>query len=583
MRLLLVGNPNVGKSTLFNRITGSHVIVSNYPGTTVELAHGTLRTANARIEVVDLPGTYSINPSSEAEEVTSSVLSHESPGDVLVNVLDSTRLERGLNLTLQLTALRKPMIVALNFWDEAQHTGVHIDVATLEKILGVPCIPIVAVSGERTKTLVESFDKAAISPVQYKAAISPVQYDEENKWRKIGAMIQAVQQLTPRRHTFAEAFGDASLRPFPGGLIAFTTLGGAIPAIWLIAEALIRCVFDPFFISLWMPWMSRFSTFLGDGWLHALLIGELTNGQINYGEAFGLLTTGLYVPFAAVMPYVFSFYLVLTILEDSGYLPRLAILLDRVMHRVGLHGMGIVPMLLGFGCNVPGVLSSRMMESKRERFICITLTALAIPCMAQTAMILGLAGKQGLGAIVLIFGSLFIVWFVLGLILNRALGGESPEILMDVPPYRMPRVSIILKKVWMRLFWFLREAVPFVLGGVLIANLLYTFGIIDFMGRAAGPVIAGLMGLPEEAVGGMLIGFLRKDLAVGMLIPLDLTFRQTVVACVVLTLYFPCVATFAVMLRELGLTRLLMAVGIMVSTAITVGALLNLALWFAVR
>ena len=570
MRLVMVGNPNVGKSALFNRLTGAHVIVSNYPGTTVEITRGAMRIATQRIEVVDFPGIYSLEPTCKAEEVAAKEFAKLTPDDVILNIVDSTNLERNLGLTLQLIKLRKPMLVGLNFWDEAEHTGVKIDAPVLEGLLGVPCIPVVGTTGEGTKTLAERI---------HQAAISPYEFDDHCKWDEVGRILGTVQRLSHRHHTWRERLGDASLNPFAAAVIAILVLGLSLGAIRWVGEGLIDYIFEPFFNRVWSPLMLEFSAFLGGGgWLHHLLIGTLINGEINYGESFGLLTTGLFVPFAAVLPYIFAFYLLLSILEDSGYLPRLAVLADRLMHNVGLHGMGVVPMLLGLGCNVPGALSSRIFESDRERFICIMLTAIAVPCMAQTAMIIGLAGRHGPQALAIIFGTLFVVWLGLGVVLNRFLKGESPEILVDVPPYRMPHFRSLAKKVWMRLVWFLREAVPFVLGGVLLANLLYSAGVIDFIGRLAAPVVTGLMGLPEESVGGLIIGFFRKDVAVGMLAPLHLSFRQTIVACVVLAVYFPCVAAFIIILRELGVVRMLMATAIMVATALVVGGILNLAL-----
>jgi len=566
----MVGNPNVGKSAIFSRLTGAHVIVSNYPGTTVEVTRGMMRSADQRIEVVDFTGIYSLEPTCKAEEVAATELEKLTLADVILNVVDSTNLERNLGLTLQLIKLRTPMLVALNFWDEAEHTGVKVDAPSLEGRLGVPCVPVVGITGQGTKTLSERIRQAAISPLEF---------DDRRKWDEVGEILRTVQRLSHRHHTLGERLGDASLKPFSGAVIAISVLALSFAVIRWVGEGLIDCIFEPFFNRVWSPLMLGLSKILGSGgWLHHLLIGTLTDGRIDYGESFGLLTTGLFVPFAAVLPYMFAFYLVLSILEDSGYLPRLAVLADRLMHRVGLHGMGVVPMLLGLGCNVPAALSSRIMESDRERFICITLTTVAVPCMAQIAMIIGLAGQHGPQALAIIFATLFVVWCVIGMLLNRFLKGDSPEILMDVPPYRMPHIRSLAKKVWMRLVWFLREAVPFVLGGVLLANLLYSVGVIDFIGRVAAPVVTGLMGLPQESVGGLIIGFLRKDVAVGMLAPLHLSFRQTIVACVVLAVYFPCVATFTMILRELGLVRLLMVTAIMVATAVVSGGMLNLAL-----
>ena len=279
-----------------------------------------------------------------------------------------------------------------------------------------------------------------------------------------------------------------------------------------------------------------------------------------------------------VLPYVFAFYFVLGILEDSGFLPRLGVLTDKLMHQVGLHGLSIISMLLGLGCNVPGALATRIMETKRERFIGATLMAICIPCMAQIAMVAGLIGKYGAKGFIPVFGTLFVVWLIIGILLNRILSGESPEIFVEIPPYRIPYSGALVKKLWMRVKWFLKEAVPFVLLGVFIVNILYSLKIIYFLGKLVGPVITKLFGLPVEAVSALIIGFLRKDVAVGMLVPLNLELKQLIIASVVLTMYFPCAATFAVLMKELGIKDMVKSMGIMILSAIIVGGLLNLIL-----
>jgi len=312
---------------------------------------------------------------------------------------------------------------------------------------------------------------------------------------------------------------------------------------------------------------------------HDLLIGELINGKIDYGQSFGLLTTGLYVPIGAVLPYVLAFFTVLSVLEDSGYLPRVAVMLDNLMHNVGLHGLAIIPMLLGFGCNVPGAMATRILETRKEKFIAATLMSVAVPCMAMQAMLFGLLGKYGTKGIGIVFITLLVVWVSLGAILKKTVGGgTSPELFLEIPPYRIPYFKGIMKKIWMRLKWFIKEAVPFVLLGVLIVNLLYSLGIMQWISRMVSPIFNFLFGLPGEAAGALIMGFLRKDLAVGMLIPLNLSFNQLVVASVILTMFFPCIATFSVLMKELGLVDLLKMTLIMLVSVLITGSLLNVIL-----
>jgi ferrous iron transport protein B len=345
----------------------------------------------------------------------------------------------------------------------------------------------------------------------------------------------------------------------------------------LIGEGLITWVADPAFERLWMPLMQRLSAVLGSGGvLHDLLVGELSGGELSLTESFGLLTTGLYIPLGAVLPYVFAFYIMLGILEDTGYLPRLGVLVDTVMHRLGLHGLSVVPMLLALGCNVPGALGLRVLETRKERFICATLLAICVPCMAQLAMIFGLLGEYGPVGFIPIFGTLFLLWVVLGVLMKRFVKGETPEILVDIPPYRWPYWRGLVKKLWMRMRGFFREAVPYVLLGVFVVHLLYLLGIVGGASRLLGPVVTRLLGLPAGAVAALLVGFLRKDVAVGMLMPLGLSLKQLVVAAVVLTAYFPCAATFVVLFRELGLKDMIKSSVIMLVVAFSTGALLNL-------
>jgi len=568
MKILLMGNPNVGKSVVFSRLTGIHVIASNYPGTTVGYTQGSMKVGEETVEVVDVPGTYTLEPTSEAEEIALKMLG---TGDIVINVVDATNLERNLNLTLQLLEKGIPTIVALNMWDDVGHRGIHIDLNRLEALLGVPVIPTVAITGQGIKTLVENIPRAS-SP-----KFPPRSRDE--RWVTIGNIIEQVQRVTHRHHTWRERLGDASVKPLSGGFIALAVLVGTFFLVRFIGESLIGYVFDPLFENLWTPVILWLSSLLGgSGFIHDALIGVIAGGEVAYVESFGLLTTGLYVPLAMVLPYIFSFYLMLGLLEDIGYLPRLAILMDTIMHRLGLHGYAIIPTLLGFGCNVPAVLSTRILESKRERFIAATLISIAIPCAALQAMIFGLVGERGGQYVAIVYGTLFIVWIILGFILNRLVKGFSPELLIEIPPYRLPLWRTVLQKLWMRVYGFLKEAMPIILAAVLVINILYALGIFGAIADFTAPVITGLLGLPKEAVVALVIGFLRKDVAIGMLAPLGLSAGQLVIGSVVLAMFFPCIATFVVLLRELGVIGMLKSAAVMVTTALVTGGLLNLIL-----
>jgi len=252
--------------------------------------------------------------------------------------------------------------------------------------------------------------------------------------------------------------------------------------------------------------------------------------------------------------------------------------MDTLLHRLGLHGYAIIPTILGFGCNVPAVMATRILESRRQRFIAATLISIGIPCAALQAMIIGLVGQQGGQYVAMVYGSLFVSWVVIGLILNRAVRGFSPELLVEIPPYRFPPWRVIGEKLWLRVSGFIREALPIVLGAVLVINVLYTLGAFDLLANIAAPVVSGLLGLPKETVVPLAMGFLRKDVAIGMLAPLALTAKQLVISSTVLAMFFPCVATFVILARELGARDMLKATGIMVAAALVVGSLQNLIL-----
>jgi ferrous iron transport protein B len=566
-KIVLMGNPNVGKSVFFSRLTGANVIASNYPGTTVDFSKGRMCLGHEGREIIDAPGTYSLEPSNKAEEVALDMFNR---ADLVINVVDATNLERNLYLTLQILEKKKPVILALNMWDEAGHTGILIDIKKLERVLGIPVVPTVALSGEGISDLVHRIDEAR--PAE---SIGPM--SEDDRWIKIGEVIRDVQQVTHRHHTLRDWLSEASIRPLTGFPIALAVLFAALWLVSFIGESLITYLFDPLF-DLYTPFAMDLSAWLGPGFLQALLIGNLIDGQIDYVQSMGLLTTGIYVPFAMVLPYIVAFYLVLAVFEDSGYLPRLATLTDTLFHRFGMHGFGIIPVFLGLGCNVPGVLATRSLETKKQRFIAATLIAISVPCMAKNAMVFGILGPYGIGYTVLVFATLLIVFITSGLVLNRLIKGDSPEICLEIPPYRQPDTRTVVKKTWMRIRWFLEEAIPFLFLGVLLINILYTAGVVDWLGTIFAPVIQGLFGLPKEATSALLIGFLRKDLAVGMLLPLGMSPMQLVIATTLLTVYFPCVGTFAVMFKELGIRDMIKATAFMAGTALVVGTVMRIVL-----
>ncbi len=610
--ILLVGQPNVGKSVLFSRLTGVRTIASNYPGTTVSYAMGKMRSGGANFTVVDAPGTYSLEPLDQAARVTVDLIDD---AQRIINVVDSTHLERHLPLTLELIAQKKPLLIALNMSDEARHKGIGIDAEKLSAELEVPVVPIVARSGEGVRKLIDACLSLPLarqkmtnesghpghhphiqhmpSDMRKSASTEHIHLDRDRIWRRVGNLVQKVQTLEHHHHTFADRLEEISIHPLWGSVFALLVITFSFSLIRLIGEFLISggigivgqpWVELPFgtellFEKALQPQLTQLSRVLGPGsFLHRLLIGTLVDGQIDFMQSFGILTSGIFIPLGVVLPYLISFYFVLSLLEDSGYLPRLAVFLDTFMHRIGLHGYAIIPTLLGLGCNVPGIMATRILEGKRQRFITATLISIAVPCAALQAMIIGLVGSRGLGPVLVVYGILFVVWLLISLVLRFTSKGFRPELLIEIPPYRLPTARALVVKMWMRISGFAREALPIIIGAILVVNVLYQLNVFTYLAGFAEPVITRLWGMPSESVVPLLVGILRKDVALGMFAPLGLTGKQLVIGSVLLAMFFPCIATFVVLFRELGLKDGLKSMGIMILAVFITGSALNLIL-----
>ncbi len=564
-KILLLGNPNVGKSVVFSKLTGTSVVSSNYAGTTVEFTKGHMRLQDEIVEIIDVPGTYTLQPTNKAEEVAVEMLDE---GDLIINVVDSTNLERNLNLTLQLLEKKIPMIISLNFWDETEHKGIKIDIEKLQKYFKVPVIPTSATKGIGLKDIINKFD--------YDEVVEHNYGDNETRWAEIGRIINDVQKINYKEHSFSDLMEDLTLKPITGVPIALIVLFISFIIIRFVGEGFIGYIAEPFFEVIYRPIIAQLSNILGGGgFIHNLIVGELINGTIDFEQSFGLLTTGIYIPLAAVLPYIISFYFVLGLLEDIGYLPRISVLVDNIMHKVGLHGFSIIPLILAFGCNVPAALAIRNLDSKREKFIASTLMATTIPCMSQMAMVIGLLGSFGGKYLLYLFAVLVVLWIFIGTLMNKLVPGFSTDLLLELPNFRLPSFTTVLKKLWMRILGFLKEALPMVLLGVFIINIFYTLGIFEVLTKATGPVLKNIFGVPEAAIEALIMGFLRKDLAMGVLLPLGLTAKQMLTMSILLVIYFPCIATFVILLRELGPKDMFKSTVIMLTSTVVVGGYIN--------
>lgn len=574
-----MGNPNVGKSVVFSRLTGAQVISSNYPGTTVDFSKGMMKIGDQHYDIIDAPGTYSLEPSNKAENVASDILKQ---ADIVINVIDATNLERNLYLSLELLEQDIPVIIVLNMWDETKHLGIHIDNKKLQETLKVPVIPLVALTGEGIKDLVDHIQE--IKPTK---EIRPT--SEEGRWIEIGHIIKKTSYLEHRHHTLRDRISDITIKPLTGLPIAIGIIFFAFWIVRTIGETLITYLFDPLFENGYRPLVTAFAETLPDDFLYHFLISQ-TYGEIDFVESLGMITTGFYVPIAMVLPYIIAFYFILSILEDTGYLPRLATLVDNIFHKLGMHGYGIVPVFLGLGCNVPGMLATRALETRKQRFIAATLLSISVPCAAQTSLIFAMFSDEKIKGtlsfapiiyILMVFSTLLILYFIVGYILNRFVKGESPEIFLEIPNYRKPHMKTTLKKTWMRIKWFLKDAIPWMFFGVFLINLLYSFGVIGYLANLFQPIMTTLFGLPGETSIVLISGFLRKDLAVGTLLSFPAgTFSalQLVIIATMLTMFFPCIATFVVMIKELGIPDMIRSALIMITTATIVGIFLRIIL-----
>ncbi len=569
MKILLMGNPNVGKSVVFSRLTGVHVVASNYAGTTVGYTKGQLQIDGDQVDVIDVPGTYSLTPSCKAEEVAREMFIEEDP-DMVINVLDATNLERNLYLTLQMLEHGIPTIIVLNMWDAAKRKGIHINVDKLSEHLKTPVVKVTAVTGEGINELVSTINNTVKNEAGNKDEIPKI--DDKEKWMLIGNILAEVQRIEHRHPTWLEKLEDASVHPIFGVIIAGIVLYVMLRLVVGFSESMITYILDPLYYGYYGPFITNIITSIfPSGLVHELLIGS----GYDYTTSLGVLTTGVYVEFCVVLPYLLSFYLVLGFLEDFGYLPRLAVLIDSVMHKIGLHGYSVIPIILGLGCNFPAVMSTRILEGRREKFIAATLIAISVPCVAQTAVIIGLLGPYGLQYVGMVYLTLFTIFITVGFILNKVIKGESPEIFLEIPPYRIPHLKTMLNKTWIRIKGFMIEAVPFVFAGILLINLLYLFGVMNVLITIFSPILSNLFGLPNEAIGALIMGFLRKDLATAMLAPMQLTANQLVVASTVLAVSFPCIATFAVLIKEIGVRDMFKTVLMMLIIALVVGTVLH--------
>ncbi len=652
----LVGNPNVGKSQIFNRLTGAYAVVSNYPGTTVEVFRGYAKTgrpagggrrggaaggrsSGARtagvVQVIDTPGMYSLYSLTEEERVARRLLIQEKP-DLVIHVVDAKNLRRMLGLTLQLLEAGLPVVLALNIIDEAEKAGLSFDCAYLRQELG---IPVVRTSGALSRGMDELSALLARSPAgvaipvrydpfieeaasglagmltasygisQRAAALLLLQRDEEitalvreREGDRAREIEEAVRRAETSRASLAGTIARARQRR--ADALAARSMEEAGTGKPRAAETLSRLMIRPLtgfpiMIAALYLGLYLFVGRLGAGTLVSFIEGTVFGRWINpalvsfftavipwpvvrdlFVGDFGIFTLGLRYAVAIILPIVTTFFLMFSILEDSGYFPRIALLADRSFKRIGMNGRAVIPIILGFGCDTMATVVTRTLETKRERVIATLLLALAIPCSAQLGVILALLSRNPLA--LAIWGLVIVgVFLLVGTLSAKLFPGEKPSFAMELPPLRLPRPANVLSKTGSRLGWYLKEILPvFVLVsvGVWIGRIT---GLFDLLIRGMTPVTAAL-GLPPQTGAAFLFGFFRRDYGAAGLFDLAakglLSYRQLLVAAVTLTLFVPCVAQLAVMWKERGWKTSLAIVGFIIPFSFAAGFALNKAL-----
>lgn len=638
--ILLVGHPNVGKSVLFHRLTGAYVNVSNYPGTTVEVTQAPARF-DASATLLDTPGVLALPSRSDDERATMRALLNET-SRCLVQVGDAKNLRRTLTLTALLAELGVPMVLALNMHDEAMARGVTVDIPALAEELAIPVLATVATGGEGMGELTSSIARAAVpdpllhydplleeeitllaaaiathaphpslaarglailflgndtevdSWLRQHAGPAYAQLDalrraaslraEEDlpgllarqRTEAADALATSVSQRAVRSSPLlAQRIGQAVVHPLWG----IPILLGVLYAVYLFvgvfgATTLVGLLEEDLFDGILNPAVTDFvTTQIGSNGLSDLLVGQ-----------YGLWTMGMTYALALILPIVSTFFIAFGILEDSGYMPRLSVIANRIFARMGLNGRAVLPMVLGLGCVTMATLTTRILHSPRERLITIFLLALAIPCSAQLGVVLGMLGGVSFSALLVWALAMVGVLFLSGFLAARLIPGRRIPLVTELPPMRLPIAGNVLKKTAGRLKWYLIEVIPLFLIGTFLMYLLDRLGILPAIIEAGEPLVSGWLGLPKEASAAFVMGFLRRDFgATGLFMLADaLSPVQAIVGMITITLFVPCFASLLMMIKERGLKTGLAMLAIIVPFAFLVGGLCNLvltALW----
>lgn len=661
--VILVGNPNVGKSALFGALTGKYVTVSNYPGTTVEVTRGSATLDGSPWHVMDTPGTNNLLPMSEDEQVTRDILLSER-GYVCIQVCDAKNLRRGLLLAAQLAEARVPFALALNMSDEAAARGFHIDVPRLEQELGIDVVPTVAIERKGLSALTAKLPAARASRFtpRYDAAIEAAVRELEPLMPKGGGVgtralavmalvgdeslrghlaarleaadlakiddvrrslasrypeslrfVVARQRLTAadKLHDavvsrgavsaasgFARTLGHLSTHPLWGVPILAAVLYVAYQFVGVLgAGTAVNFLEKTVFAGWVVPALTGAVRWaLPPGPVQDFLVGPAGVDPLEHAGflvgKYGVISMGLSYGLAIVLPIVATFFIAFSLLEDSGYLPRLAVMVNRVFKRMGLNGKAVLPMVLGLGCDTMATMTARIMETRKERVIVTLLLALAVPCSAQLAVILAMVTHLSASATAFFVGALLSVLFLIGWLAAKVIPGRGSDFMLELPPLRVPQLSNIAVKTLARIEWYLREALPlFILGTLILWGLDRIHGLA-VLEKAMAPLVVGVLQLPKEAATAFILGFLRRDYAAAGLFVHYQPFLdagtltremqiEIVVALTTITLFIPCIANFFMILKERGWRTGVAIAGFILPFSVAVGGVVNVLMRWA--
>jgi ferrous iron transport protein B len=632
--VILVGNPNVGKSVIFGHLTGTYVTVSNYPGTTVEVAYGKASFDGHTTLIIDTPGVNNLIPMSEDEVVTRNILLEKHPR-AIIQVADAKNLRRSLFLTVQLLEMGLPVLLDLNMVDEAQSRGISVDCKKLQELLGIPVVETVAIRRKGISTIIRLIQNSLPSTsldLDYgpeieeairriarllpdgsirKRALALMLLSRDsslNEWLHAHLSDKTIEEINricreteeklgkQLRHTINQTRMDYIQSILENVLREIPAKQSKIAAA--LDYLMLHPVFGVAFVMLVLFLMYEFVGVFGAGTLvdffegtvfEKWLIPPLRAGIERFvpwnffqdflvGE-YGMLSMALSYAVAIVLPIVATFFIAFSILEDSGYLPRLAVIVNRHFRAIGLNGKAVLPMVLGLGCDTMATLTTRILESKKERIIVTLLLALGVPCSAQLGVIMGLLGGLSLTALLIWMGTVLGVLLLVGFLSARVIPGESSDFIVELPPLRLPAFWNIFAKTVARIEWYLKEAVPLFFLGTFVLFTLDKLNLLGLIERLAAPLIQKFLQLPAKATEAFLIGFLRRDYGVAGLFDMaqngQLTEVQIVVSLITITLFVPCIANFFIIIKERGWKTALAIVGFIFPFAFFVGGVIN--------